>query len=218
MVDPSRLFSTLRSTSRRQRRLTVVALALFSVVVLATCRPPFPWQPGGGDETTSTNGSTCRTDLPDTVATLTIPSLGYSCPLYSGGQAMLDSGAATWINAWTAEPALATEPGGSGTIWIGGHQSSHGAPFAATPELADDASITITDVDASATYRVVGRAHVEVSSGGLVLDADGVPTKAASRAAVLRDDLGADLVPRLVLQTSDGARFRWMIYTDLMTG
>jgi len=55
-------------------------------------------------------------------------------------------------------------------------------------------------------------------SGGQVLDAAGVPTKAATRAAVFRDDLGADLVPRLVLQTSDGARFRWMIYADLVAG
>ena len=164
MVDPSRLSSALRSTSRRQRRLTVVALAVFSAAALVTCRPPLPWQPGG-DATTPTNGLTCRTDLPDTVATLTIPSLGYSCPLYSGGQAMLDSGAATWIDSWAAEPALATEPGGSGTIWIGGHQSSHGAPLAATPDIADEASITITNADASATYRVVGRAHVEVSGG-----------------------------------------------------
>ncbi|HEY5873997.1 MAG TPA: sortase [Ilumatobacteraceae bacterium] len=217
MANPSRHSSAFRSTSRRQRRLTVVALAVFSATALVTCRPPFPWQPGGGDEGTQTNASTCRTDLPDTVATLTIPSLGYSCPLYSGGQAMLDSGAATWINSWAAEPALASEPGGSGTIWIGGHQSSHGAPFAATPDLADEATITITDAEASATYRVVGRAYVEVS-GGQVLDGAGVPTKAATRAAVFRDDLGADFVPRLVLQTSDGTRFRWMIYADLVPG
>ena len=130
---------------------------------------------------------------------------------------MLDSGAATWINSWAAEPALASEPGGSGTIWIGGHQSSHGAPFAATPDLADEATITIADAEASATYRVVGRAYVEVS-GGQVLDGAGVPTKAATRAAVFRDDLGADFVPRLVLQTSDGTRFRWMTYADLVPG
>ncbi len=161
------------------------------------------------------NVSSCRTDLGGSVATLTIPSISYVCPLYSGTQATIDSGAATWVSQPASIATLARYAGGPGTIWLAGHRTSYGGAFAAIPSLADGAIVTVADVTGTASYRVVGRAYVRVV-GGLVVDSTGTPSNAATLNALLRSDLGDALEPRLVIQTCDGLNYRWMIYADLI--
>ena len=163
------------------------------------------------------NLSSCRTNLASPVATVSIPSISYQCPLYSGSQATIDSGAATWISQPASVTTLATHAGGPGAIWLAGHRSSHGGAFAAIPDLQDGAIVTVSDATGSASYRIVGRVYVQVR-GGLVLDSTGTPTTAATLSALLRPDLGGSLEPRLVIQTCDGENFRWMIYGDLISG
>ena len=165
--------------------------------------------------TTVTNTSNCRTTGAGIVAVVTIPSISYDCPVFAGGQSTLDSGAVTWIDEVPSTPVLATTLGGKGTVWLAGHRSGHGAAFAAIPDLADGALITVTDATGSFTYRVVGRSYVGVRKG-VVVGANGVATNDATLTALLRPDHGGSLQPRLVLQTCDGASFRWMIYADLV--
>jgi len=161
------------------------------------------------------NASNCRTDLGGAVATLTIASISTNCPVYAGGQAMIDAGAVTWMTDVSTNSVLATHAGGAGTLWLAGHHTSHGAAFAAVPDLADGSVITVSDTTGTASYRVVGRAYVQVRSG-MVVDATGNATNAATVSALLRPDLGGDRQPRLVLQTCDGDFHRWMIYADLI--
>jgi hypothetical protein len=113
--------------------------------------------------------------------------IGYECAVYPGGQSVIDAGVATVITANESPFALASSPGDAGTLWITGHRESHGGPFAAVPDLADGAIITVSDGSAVASYVVVGRVYVEVRDG-LAVDASGTPTEAATMDAVLRPD------------------------------
>ena len=106
-------------------------------------------------------------------------------------------------------------PADRGRCGSPGHHASHGAAFAAVPDLADGAVITVADATGTAFYRVVGGDCVQVRDG-MVVDASGVATNAATVSALLRPDLGGNGQPRLVLQTCDGDSFRWMIYADLV--
>ncbi len=164
-----------------------------------------------------TNQSTCRTDLPGAVMAIAMPDISYWCPVYAGGQSVIDAGVATVITANQSSFALAATPGAAGTLWITGHRSSHGGPFAAVPDLVDGAIITVSDEGGSASYVIVGRSYVEVRDG-LAVDASGQTTESATLDAVLRPDRNADLAPRLLLQTCDAENFRWMIYADLIEG
>ncbi len=163
------------------------------------------------------NRSTCRNDLSGAVMTITIPDISYICPVYAGGQTMLDSGAATLITDAAIKRVLADHPGGPGLLWIAGHHSSPGGAFASVPDLADGATITVTDGTFSATYRVVGRLYVTVSNNRVV-DASGNPTGEATLDSIIRPDHGGNGAARLLLQTCDGDTHRWMIYADLVTG
>jgi sortase (surface protein transpeptidase) len=163
------------------------------------------------------NVSTCRTDLGPPALIVTIPSLSYSCPVYTGGQATLNSGAVTSITDPSLTAVLADTPGAPGTLWLAGHRVSHGGAFAAVPSLADGALIVVSNATTTATYRVVGRIYVAVDHDQVV-DAVGNATGLATAQSVLRTDLGGDGAPRLVLQTCDGPNFRWMIYADLAIG
>lgn len=161
------------------------------------------------------NRSSCTTTAPGAVMTIVISSISYACPVYPGGQAMLNSGAVTLVTDRPASDLFATLPGAAGTLWIAGHRTSHGGAFAAVPDLAAGALVTVSDGTTTATYRIVGRVRVEVL-GGKVVDSSGAPSSAATVDSVLRPDRGGDMAPRLVLQTCDGASFRWMIYGDLV--
>ena len=161
------------------------------------------------------NQSGCRTDMARSVMTIEMPDIGYSCPVYAGGQSTIDAGAVTLITDQGSSPLLATYPGDTGTLWIAAHRTSHGGAFAAVPDLADGAIITVSDGSRSASYRIVGRAYAEARNG-MVVDASGQPTDDATLDSVFRTDRGGDLVPRLVLQTCDGPVFRWMVYADLV--
>ena len=130
---------------------------------------------------------------------------------------MLDSGAVTLITEVGSSPLLSVHPGDTGTLWIAGHRTSHGSPFADVPDIADGAIITVSDDSGTASYRVVARAYVQVH-GGLVLDAARNPSDSATQDSLLRADRGGNLAPRLVLQTCDGNNGRWMIYADLEKG
>jgi sortase (surface protein transpeptidase) len=163
------------------------------------------------------NQSTCRSDLPGAAVTISIADIDYICPVYSGGQSVLDSGAATMISDPALATALTTHPGGVGTMWVAGHRTSHGGPFAAVPTIAIGAIITVTDGEVSAAYRVVGRAHFEIRDNRVV-DPDGRATGEATLDSILRADHGANGAPRLLLQTCDGDSARWMIYADLVAG
>ncbi|MEO5723690.1 MAG: sortase [Ilumatobacteraceae bacterium] len=163
------------------------------------------------------NLSRCRGDLPGAVMTITIPDLSYSCPVYAGGQAMLDSGAVTQITDPALAQVLADHPGGPGLLWIAGHRASHGGAFAAVPNLVDGATIIISNGTLTAAYRVVGRLYVEVRNDQVV-NASGVPSGAATLNSIIRPDHGGAGASRLLLQTCDGSSHRWMIYADLITG
>jgi sortase (surface protein transpeptidase) len=162
-----------------------------------------------------TNQSTCRADLPGAVMTIAMPDIGYWCPVYAGGQSVIDAGVATVITARESSFPLAAGPGAPGTLWITGHRASHGGPFAGVPDLADGAIVTVSDPNGGASYVIVGRSYVEVRDG-LAVDASGQTTEAATLDAVLRPDRNAGLAPRLLLQTCDAESFRWMIYADLI--
>jgi hypothetical protein len=161
------------------------------------------------------NRSTCRGDATTSVMTMSIPEISYRCPVSPGGQATIDAGFATLVTEMGGASVLATRPGAPGTLWIAAHRSSHGGAFAGVPDLTDGATVTISDERASATYRIVGRARVQVRNG-LVLDAAGQATQAATMESVARTDRGNNMAPRLLLQTCDGEHFRWMIYADLI--
>jgi sortase (surface protein transpeptidase) len=163
------------------------------------------------------NQSSCRVDLPGAVMTITMADISYTCPVYAGGQSVIDTGAATLITDQGSSPLLALHPGDGGTLWIAAHRSSHGGPFAAVPTLADGAIVMVSDGSHTASYRIVGRAHVNVHDG-LVVDAAGQATDAATQDSVFRPDRGGTGEPRLLLQTCDGNNWRWMIYADLIAG
>jgi hypothetical protein len=148
--------------------------------------------------------------------TVTVPDISYHCKVYPGDQSVIDSGAVTVMTnvGWSG---LSDHPGAAGTLWLAGHRSTHGASFAAVPGLADGALVTITEGDVTAVNQIVGRSYVEMGSEGLVLDAAGQPSSDATADAVLRPDHGGDGAPRLLLQTCEGASFRWMIYADLVS-
>jgi sortase (surface protein transpeptidase) len=160
------------------------------------------------------NRSSCRSDLPGAMATITIADISYSCPVYAGGQSMLDSGAVT-LDDDLSSPYLATHPGQAGTLWIAAHRTSHGGAFAAVPSLADGALVVVSAGSTTATYRVVARAYVSIVDD-LVVDTNGQPSHAATVDSILRTDRGGGNVPRLLLQTCDGTDHRWMIYADLV--
>jgi len=162
------------------------------------------------------NRSTCRNDLAGAAMTITIPDISYSCPVYAGGQAMLNSGAVTQIYDDAISQVLADYPGGPGVFWIAGHRTSHGGAFAAVPNLADGALITLSDEANTATYRVIGRAYVAVQNDR-VIDTSGHATSAATLDSIIRADHGGNGAARLLLQTCDGENHRWMIYADLVT-
>ncbi len=147
---------------------------------------------------------------------MTIPDISYSCPVYAGGQQMLNSGAVTQISDPAIASVLASYPGGPGVLWFAAHRSSHGGAFAAVPNLADGALITVADGTHTATYRIVGRAYVAIRNDRVV-DASGNATGAATLDSIIRPDHGGLGESRLLLQTCDGENNRWMIYADLVT-
>jgi sortase (surface protein transpeptidase) len=163
------------------------------------------------------NRSTCRRDLDGPVWTITIPDISYACPVYAGGQSMLNSGAVTLISDEAIRTVLADHPGGSGVLWLAGHRTSHGGAFAAVPDLADGAIVTLDDGTFSASYRVVARIYVEIKNDRVV-DASGRATGEATLDSIIRPDHGGNGAARLLLQTCDGDNHRWMIYADLVTG
>jgi sortase (surface protein transpeptidase) len=162
------------------------------------------------------NQSSCRTNLGGEVMTVTIPDISYKCPVYAGGEAMLNSGAATLITDEAIARVLADHPGGSGVLWIAGHRTTHGGAFAAVPTLRDGALITLADGEYTATYRVVGRLRAEISNNR-VIDSTGRATGEATLDSIIRADHGGNGASRLLLQTCDGDAHRWMIYADLVT-
>lgn len=145
-------------------------------------------------------GSTCRTDVPPVVMRLTIPSLGYSCPVVwpadGNTQAALDTGAVVGL-LW----ALA--PGQPGTIWVGGHHTSHGAPFADLLDLRPGDVVRLDGVDHLAGY------------AGTYTVVETVNVARTDQAAPFRGADATDRNPRLTLQTSDGNDRLWMVYADL---
>lgn len=163
------------------------------------------------------NQSGCNPDASEAVMTLVIPDIAYTCPVYPGGQPMIDAGFVTLVTDAGANPVLATRPGDPGTLWLAGHRTTRGAAFAQVPDLADGALVSVSSGGATATYRVVGRSYVEVR-GGRVVDAAGTATATATWASIIRSDFSGNLAPRLVLQTCEGDDFRWMIYADLVSG
>jgi len=174
-----------------------------------------PVAPAADGVAMPSNQSSCPNDLQGSVMTMEMLDISFSCPVYAGGQSVIDAGVATMITARESSLPLADHPGGAGTLWIAGHRSSHGAPFAAVPDLADGAVITVSDGSSTASYVIVGRSYVEVRDG-LAVDAAGQATETATSDAVLRPDRNVEIAARLLLQTCDGENFRWMIYADLI--
>ena len=188
-----------RAASATQR-----AVRLGTPASVATGLPPVP-----------VNQSTCRRDLAGPAMTIVIPDISYVCPVYSGRQETLDAGAVTSITDPGDGGLLADRPGDPGTLWIAGHRTTHGGAFAAVPDLALGAMVTVSDGSGTASYRVVAKALVHISND-LVLDSTGRPSEAATLEAIARSDRGGNGEPRLLLQTCDGTTRMWMIYADLI--
>lgn len=151
---------------------------------------------------TVVNQSACR-DIGEPIAIVTVPSIGMHCPLYFGGQSMIDQGVATLVDSGDAnypEPEI----GGNGTYWIAGHRSSHGSPFEAVPTIPIGATITVQDSRHTATYVVMGRSKVYNDVTG-----------SESVTAVWRADHNYT-APRLTMQTCLPAGQVVMVYADLM--
>ncbi len=98
--------------------------------------------------------------------TITIPDISYSCPVYAGGQKMLDFGAVTQITDEAIRQVLADHPGGPGVLWIAGHRTSHGGAFAEVPISPRARSSPSPDETFTASYRVVGRFYVVSETTG----------------------------------------------------
>jgi sortase (surface protein transpeptidase) len=165
------------------------------------------------------NRSSCRQGLEGSTAVMVIPSIGYVCPVFRGGQRTIDSGAATWFTGWPDRSEQASVIGGPGTVWMAGHRTSHGAPFLEIPNIPDGADVTFFVGAETVTYRIVGRMMFTVDSAGFVLsdtdgDGDLEGSAQAGYRAIFRDDLGGGMAPRLVLQTCDGRDGRWILYAD----
>jgi sortase (surface protein transpeptidase) len=178
--------------------------------------PALPVSPVADVPAPVVNRSSCRQDLPGSSMAITIPDISYSCPVYPGGQTMLDSGAVTQISDSAIASVLADHPGGPGVLWFAAHRVSHGGAFAAVPSLADGALVTVTDGTHTATYKVVGRLYVGIQNDR-VIDATGHATGAATLDSIIRPDHGGVGGSRLLLQTCDGDSHRWMIYADLVS-
>ena len=198
--------------ARIDRGAAVAGLATATRMRVPVAAPPLAVAAGP-----TQNRSGCNPDPSEAVMNVVIADIAYSCPVYAGGQPMIDAGFVTLVTDAVANPVLATRPGQPGTLWLAGHRTTNGAAFAQVPDLADGALVTVSSRDATATYRVVGRTYVEVRNGR-VIDASGQPTLEATWASIIRDDLSGNLAPRLVLQTCEGENFRWMVYADLVTG
>ena len=194
------------------RGAVVTELATATRLQVPVTTPPLTVRVGGP----TPNRSGCNPDPSGAVMHVVIADIAYSCPVYAGGQPMIDAGFVTLVTDVAANPALTTRPGDPGTLWLAGHRTTNGAAFAHVPDLADGALVTVSSSDTTATYRVVGRTYVEVRNGR-VIDASGQPTLEATWASIIRDDFGGNLAPRLVLQTCEGENFRWMVYADLVT-
>ncbi len=189
----------------------VVGLSTATRVRVPVAAPPLVAAEGP-----TPNESGCNPDPSEAVMSVVIPDIAYTCPVYAGGQSMIDSGFVTLVTDAGVNQVLATSPGEPGTLWLAGHRTTHGAAFSEVPDLADGALVTVSSGDATATYRVVGRTYVEVR-GGRVIDSSGRATAEATWASIIRNDFSGNLAPRLVLQTCEGENFRWMIYADLVT-
>lgn len=172
--------------------------------------------PTNSSSNSSSKGSSCRRDLVRSAMTIDIPDIAYSCPVYGGGQATMDSGAVVHLTDPASGGLLAEHPGQRGTLWIAAHRSTHGGAFEHVPDLADGAVVVVADGTRTASYRIVGRVLVHVQDD-LVVDPQGRATNTATVAAITRADGGGGLAPRLLLQTCEGPTMRWMIYGDLVT-
>lgn len=87
-----------------------------------------------------------------TVATVAIDSLGIELPVVAGGQSVIDQGVAAHYTAPGWEPPV--PPGSPGTYWLAAHRSTHGAPFAALPDIAIGAEVRVTTSSATFVYSV----------------------------------------------------------------
>lgn len=100
---------------------------------------------------------------PGAEAHVSIPDLGIELPVIGGGQAVIDDGD---VAHYSAEGWLAPIPAGdAGTYWLAAHQSTHGGPFAALPEIAVGDEVSVTTPTATFTYTVTSMEVVERDAG-----------------------------------------------------
>jgi sortase (surface protein transpeptidase) len=113
--------------------------------------------------------------------------------VFLGGQATIDRGAVTHYEgpAWRA-PVVAGSPG---TYWLAGHASTHGAPFAALPNIKVGALIIIYPADGAEIRYTVTSAQVV-----------GI---AASYQTVYGPDTTTS---RILLQTCEGGAYRLLVH------
>ncbi len=169
---------------------------LLALLGLATCgAPPAP------------AGSSCSSIDKPVDMVLEIPSIDLECPVFAGDAAELDAGALVLLSSPEWVPTLATVPGEAGTVWIGGHHTTHGAPFDRLLDVQLGDVVNLTGNGFGAAYVIVGRYHAQTAP----MATDG---NARTRAIYREDHDG--VTPRLTLQTSDGAGARWFVYADLV--
>jgi sortase (surface protein transpeptidase) len=132
-----------------------------------------------------------------------IPELNYNCPMYIGENEIIDRGAVGIFGVGRL-PVNYREPGVAGTIWAGAHHDSHGGAFQRLPEISIGAEIIVDgwfsdrSFPASAGYRVISKRIVPNHDHNyLWWDGDSFP-------------------PRIVLQTSWGSRYAYLIDAEFV--
>ena len=131
---------------------------------------------------------------PDAVARILVPSIGMDLPVYRGGQHTIDGGVATLFDDGPGGWRDPVSPGDTGTLWIAGHHTSHGAPFLLVDQIVVGATVVVVDRDGNPhSYQIIDRAIVGTS---------------VDPSAVYGTDGSAR---RLVVQTSMGRSHRLLL-------
>ncbi|HLY82115.1 MAG TPA: sortase [Acidimicrobiales bacterium] len=124
---------------------------------------------------------------------MSIPSLGLGQAVVPGGQQTIDRGVVTHYSGPGWRPPVAA--GAPGTYWLAAHHSTHGAPFAALPNIKVGALILIDAVGApEIRYQVTSVETVGTT---------------ASYSTVYGPD---STTSRILLQTCEGDAYRMLVH------
>jgi sortase (surface protein transpeptidase) len=169
--------------------------------VAAAQQPPVSQAPPRTRPTGNQTSRSQTTPRPTVVsgqeATLSIPSIGLTLPIFVGGQSTIDRGVVTHYVSPEERPPV--PPGSPGTYWLAAHHSTHGAPFGRLPALQNGAKVDVIVGNTTYIYTVTSR---EVTGAQV------------SKSTVYGPDR---TTPRILLQTCEGSADRLLIH-GVLTG